>query len=97
MHPDIQVLIEGGLRPHLIAQILKVNRNTAANWLQGGYPHPMTADRVHELAEAVKWAIQDGKLPVLPVLPGSDSATAVAMRTYAVVSHYFSERGTITV
>ena len=92
MHPDIQVLSEGGLRPHLIAQILKVNRNTAATWLQGGEPHAMIADRVHELAEAVKWAIRDGKLPVLP---GSDSNTAVAMRTYAVVSHYFAERGTI--
>jgi hypothetical protein len=90
MHPDIQVLIEGGLRPHLIAQILKINRNTAANWLAGGEPHVMIAERVHELAEAVKRAIRDGKLPILP---GSDSSTAVAMRTYAVVSRYFTERG----
>ena len=96
MHPNIQVLIEGGLRPHLIAQILKVNRNTAATWLQGGEPHAMIADRVHELAEAVKAAIRDGKLPVCWT-PSKDSSTAVAMRTYAVVSHYFAERGTITI
>ena len=85
MHPDIQVLLDGGLRTTHIASLLAVNRNTVSKWIAGKSPHTMVHPALRRLAAAVSAAIESGKLPV----PSNKLAPGEAyLRTYAVAKEY---------
>ncbi len=85
MHPDVQVLIDGGLRPTHVASLLGANRNTVTRWFAGGPPMKIIHGPMGELAEAVRRAIEAGKLPV----PAAKLAPGEAyLRTFAIANEY---------
>ena len=58
-------VIAAGLQPNDLAKLLKVNRITSSQWLNGHtLPHLLHRERVQKLVDAVDAAVQDGKLPV---------------------------------
>jgi hypothetical protein len=89
MHPDVETLRDGGLRPTHVAALLNVNRNTVTKWLAGANPHRMIRAELKHLASAVRNAIDAGKLPVAAdkLAPGE-----AYLRTYAIANEYRATR-----
>jgi hypothetical protein len=89
MHPDVETLRDGGLRPTHVAALLKVNRNTVTKWYAGANPHRMISVELERLADAVRCAVDAGKLPVAAdkLAPGE-----AYLRTYAIASEYRATR-----
>ncbi len=85
MHPDIETLIQGGLRPTHVSSLLRVNRNTVTKWYAGANPHSMIRAELERLASAVRCAVDAGKLPVAAdkLAPGE-----AYLRTYAIANEY---------
>lgn len=62
---DLSVLVEAGLGSTDISRVLSISRVTVSLWLNGHTnPHRLIAQRVGELLDTVKLAVEAGDLPV---------------------------------
>jgi len=86
MLPEVQTLIDAGLRPTHVARLLDVNRATVGDWYKGGLPHRWIIDKVRDLSKAVSIGLEAGSLPVvadqLTVAETSAKTFFVARRCY---------------
>lgn len=82
----VKVLSDAGLRSTHVAELLDVSRNTVLNWYSGGMPHRWIIGQVHELSDAVKRAMEEGKLPISP---SGMTAQEHSLKTYFTALSYF--------
>lgn len=87
MDADVQALRDAGLRPSHVARLLDVSSTTVLSWYNYQHaPHRWIADQVRVLANAVRKAMEEGKLPIsAPGLLGEEQAA----KTFFVASRYF--------
>lgn len=69
IHPDIQVLLDAGLRPMHLTRLLPATRTTIYKWVYGKAEPNFEDDTkqsraLTELAKTVREALEDGTLPV---------------------------------
>jgi predicted transcriptional regulator len=84
MTPEIQTLIDAGLKPRHVARLLHVSRSTVSHWLNGhNPPNRWITEDVRTLAETVAKLVKDGKLPVRA---GQLTPTEVDAKTYFLVA-----------
>lgn len=84
MTPEIQTLIDAGLKPRHVARLLHVSRGTVSHWLNGrNPPNRWITEAVRTLAETVAKLVKDGKLPVRA---GQLTPSEVDAKTYFLVA-----------
>lgn len=66
----IQTFKDAKLLPHEVAKALGINRVTVSMWYNGHTsPHRLHADKVQNLVDAVRAAVDSGDLPVSHDIP----------------------------
>jgi len=84
MSPEIQTLIDAGLKPRHVARLLHVSRGTVSHWLNGrNPPNRWITENVQALATTVAKLVEDGKLPVRA---GQLTPSEVDAKTYFLVA-----------
>jgi predicted transcriptional regulator len=84
MTPEIQTLIDAGLKPRHVARLLHVSRGTVSHWLNGrNPPNRWITEGVQALAATVAKLVEDGKLPVRA---GQLTPSEVDAKTYFLVA-----------
>lgn len=101
IHPEVQVLLDAGLRPSHIKRLLPVTRTTIWKWLNG-HSEPNFDDgtkqarALRKLSRAVRTAVEDGTLPISNP-HGALTSKEVADLTYFTVLHCLSKVNLVSV
>ncbi len=93
LHPDIQVLLDAGLRPMHLTRMLPATRTTIYKWVYGKAEPNFEDDTkqsraLTELAEAIRRALKDGRLPVPN--DGTLAPKEVFDLTYQIAQSYYT-------